>query len=356
MKKSKLFLILLVLLAFGPAAWAQFSGGDGTQANPYKISSSSDWTTLANNVNNGTTYSGVYFKVTDIIYPPATAMIGNSEENSFQGIFDGNGKRIVFMNNAGSNEYAAPFRYVKNATFKRVYVDASEITYIASSGHYIGGLVGHSSGNTNITNCEINIVVGGGQGEGYHGGIVGYVADGVTIINNCLFGGSLTGSSTHCGGFVGWVEGNNDARVILNNCLFKPETVTMSTEGSYTFARSRYDSDVTLNNCYYYQTFGTAQGISSTEGINLGSGWVSNSRPDMSANNLATATITGLPFWYDYTGSAITVSYAVDNADGTSLTEGTHYTAVIKDEDGTEGDGGHRQRHLHADHHRYRHL
>ena len=56
----------------------------------------------------------------------------------------------------------------------------------------------------------------------------------------------------------------------------------------------------------------------------------------MSANNLATATITGLPLWYDYTGSAITVSYAVANADGTSLTEGTHYTAVIKDEDGTE--------------------
>ena len=336
MKKNRLLLILLVLFAFGPAAWAQFSGGDGTQANPYRISSSSDWSQLASNVNSGITYSGVYFKVTDIIYPPATAMIGNSEENSFQGIFDGNGQKIVFMHNAGSNEYAAPFRYVKNATFKRVYVDASDITYIASSGHYIGGLVGHSSGNTNISNCEINIVVGGGQGEGYHGGIVGYVADGVTTIDNCLFGGSLTGSSTHCGGFVGWVEGNNDARVILNNCLFKPETVTMSTEGSYTFVRSRYDSDVTLNNCYYYQTFGTAQGISSTEGVNLGSGWVSNSKPDMSANNLATATITGLPFWYDYTASAITVSYAVANADGTSLTEGTQYTAVIKDENGTE--------------------
>ena len=150
MKKTSI-LFLLALLAFAPMAWAQFSGGDGTQANPYKINSASDWTTLANNVNSGTTYSGVYFKVTDVIYPALT-MIGNSEENSFQGIFDGNGQKIVFMKYAESDEYAAPFRYVKNATIKRVYIDATEVTYIASSGHYTGGLVGHSSGNTNISN------------------------------------------------------------------------------------------------------------------------------------------------------------------------------------------------------------
>ena len=335
MNKIKHFIFLFALVAFGQTAWAQFSGGDGTQANPYKINSSSDWTTLANNVNSGTTYSGVYFKVTDVIYPALT-MIGNSEENSFQGIFDGNGQKIVFMKNAESDEYAAPFRYVKNATIKRVYIDATEVTYIASSGHYTGGLVGHSSGNTNISNCDIKIVVSGTAGEGYHGGIVGCVADGVTTIDNCLFGGTLTGSSTHCGGFVGWVEGNNDARVILNNCLFNPKQVAWGTTGSCTFVRSRYDSDVTLNNCYYTQTFGTAQGFSSAEGVNLGSGWVSNSTPDMSSYNLATATITGLPFWYDYTNSAITISYAVADADGNSLTEGTHYTAVIKDEDGTE--------------------
>ena len=335
MNKIKHFIFLFALVAFGQTAWAQFSGGDGTQANPYKINSTSDWTTLANNVNSGTTYSGVYFKVTDVIYPALT-MIGNSEENSFQGIFDGNGQKIVFMKNAESDEYAAPFRYVKNATIKRVYIDATEVTYIASSGHYTGGLVGHSSGNTNISNCDIKIVVSGTAGEGYHGGIVGCVADGVTTIDNCLFGGTLTGSSTHCGGFVGWVEGNNDARVILNNCLFNPKQVAWGTTGSCTFVRSRYDSDVTLNNCYYTQTFGTAQGFSSAEGVNLGSGWVSNSTPDMSSYNLATATITGLPFWYDYTNSAITISYAVADADGTSLTEGTHYTAVIKDEDGTE--------------------
>ena len=334
MKKTSI-LLLFALLAFAPMAWAQFSGGDGTQANPYKINSASDWTTLANNVNSGTTYSGVYFKVTDVIYPALT-MICNSEENSFQGIFDGNGQKIVFMKYAESDEYAAPFRYVKNATSKRVYIDATEVTYIASSGHYTGGLVGHSSGNTNISNCDIKIVVSGTAGEGYHGGIVGCVADGVTTIDNCLFGGTLTGSSTHCGGFVGWVEGNNDARVILNNCLFNPKQVAWGTTGSCTFVRSRYDSDVTLNNCYYTQTFGTAQGFSSAEGVNLGSGWVSNSTPDMSSYNLATATITGLPFWYDYTNSAITISYAVADADGNSLTEGTHYTAVIKDEDGTE--------------------
>ena len=336
MKKTSI-LILFALLVFAPKVWAQFSGGDGTQANPYRIASSVDWNTLASNVNAGNTYSGVYFKVTDVI-SPASSMIGNSEENSFQGIFDGNGQKIVVSINGQSNDYAAPFRYVKNATFKRVYVDSNQTTLVSSSGHYAGGLVGHSSGNTHISNCELIInVVAVANGELYHGGVVGCVADGVTTIDNCLYNGGFFGNNvTHCGGFVGWVEGNNDARVILNNCLFNPKQVAWGNTGSCTFARSQYDSDVTLNNCYYTETLGTAQGISSAEGVNLGSGWMSNSTPDMSANNLATATITGLPFFYDYTGSAITVSYAVANADGSSLTEGTHYTAVIKDESGME--------------------
>ena len=92
-------LFLFVLLAFGPTAWAQFSGGTGTEADPYQISSIADWNTLSNNVKNGTTYSGQYFILTaDLgtsIDNRITTMVG-TKKHPFQGIFDGNGKSMDF--------------------------------------------------------------------------------------------------------------------------------------------------------------------------------------------------------------------------------------------------------------------
>ena len=82
-------------------AWAW--NGTGTEADPYQISSTADWNTLATNVNNGSqTYSGKYFilmadiTVTETISSgtPAT-MVGTSDSNSFRGTFDGNGHTIT---------------------------------------------------------------------------------------------------------------------------------------------------------------------------------------------------------------------------------------------------------------------
>ena len=104
MKKTAI-LILLALLTFTPMAWAW--NGTGTEADPYQISSTADWNTLAANVNNGSqTYSGKYFilmadiTVTETISSgtPAT-MVGTSDSNSFRGTFDGNGHTITLNYN-----------------------------------------------------------------------------------------------------------------------------------------------------------------------------------------------------------------------------------------------------------------
>ena len=71
-------------------AWAQFSGGSGTQADPYQISSVADWNTLATNVEAGDSYSGMYFTLTEDIDNIET-MVG-SEGKPFSG------QRIVAQN------------------------------------------------------------------------------------------------------------------------------------------------------------------------------------------------------------------------------------------------------------------
>ena len=82
------------------AAWS----GSGTQSNPYLISSKSDFTSLASNVNSGTSYSGKYFQLTaDINFGNAEfSGVGSGsvtdtsggDKYQFAGIFDGNGFEI----------------------------------------------------------------------------------------------------------------------------------------------------------------------------------------------------------------------------------------------------------------------
>ena len=73
-------LMLLIALLTTTTAWAQFSGGSGTQANPYRIATVDDLNQLANNVNSGTKYSNTYFVMTtDITY--SYEGLGDTESN-----------------------------------------------------------------------------------------------------------------------------------------------------------------------------------------------------------------------------------------------------------------------------------
>ena len=87
----KSLLILFALVAFGPTAWAQFSGGTGTEADPYLISSADDWNTLSDNVSNGTHYTGKYFKLTADMH--VTTRV-STKDDSFEGTFDGDGHTL----------------------------------------------------------------------------------------------------------------------------------------------------------------------------------------------------------------------------------------------------------------------
>ena len=135
MKKTAI-LILLALLTFTPMAWAW--NGTGTEADPYQISSTADWNTLATNVNNGSqTYSGKYFilmadiTVTETISSgtPAT-MVGTSDSNSFRGTFDGNGNKVAryqSKHNLINNDYT--YNYDDNGFLTSIVAENDSTFY-----------------------------------------------------------------------------------------------------------------------------------------------------------------------------------------------------------------------------------
>jgi hypothetical protein len=262
-----LILTLIVMLTMAQGAMAAIKGS-GTADDPYLISSTEDWNTFANNVNNGTSYSGQTVKLNADI--SVTTMVG-TWDNSFNGTFDGGGHTLsVTLNN--DSQYGdedayygvAPFRFTNGATIQFLVVTGIVTT---STRKYAAGLIGMTKGGTNtIMNCISSVEIYStinkwGDKDGTHGGFIGK-ASGTVIIINSLFNGQLTTTSDNptinCGGFVGWKDGT----LSISNCLYAPNTtipsgkVAVDDGGSATFSRN----DVTPTNSYYTQTLGTAQG------------------------------------------------------------------------------------------------
>ena len=282
----KLFLIAIALFV-SQSVWAQWSG-NGTQANPYKINDTGDWNTLCDKVYNGNTYSGKYFELTNDI--TVSRCIGanhnrkpkiiDSKDNItyfFKGNFNGAGHTITLTNlhsldntDKDKNKYLAPFRFVDDVTIENLHVTGT----ITASDKYAGGIVGNGE-DCNIKSCRSSVnIISSVNGDGSHGGLVGYAKADV-YITDCLFDGSLEGPDTKCwGGFTGWAKSKN---LSITRCLFNPTDVNVKDNGNKTFYRS--NSSPSANGHYYKQVLGTAQGTNASGMSNnelldaLGSNW-----------------------------------------------------------------------------------
>ena len=235
------------------------------------ISSADDWNAFADNVNNGTSYSGKTVKLANDI--SVTTMVG-SADHSFQGTFDGQGHTLTVSYDT-SEDFCGPFRYTYGATIKNLTTAGT----ISTSNIRAGGVVGRNgTGNLTLNNVNSSVTINSSyNGSAYHGGLVAYAIN--ATIKDCAFTGSLLGAdSDHCGGLLGQKANTNGSQATFTNCLFDPTEVTVGTGSSYTFGAGDTDK-VSTSNCYYTQTLGNAQGTDAssmsaeTLADNLGSGW-----------------------------------------------------------------------------------
>ena len=125
----KFFLVALCFWAFTNKAMGQgYSGGSGTENDPYLISSKADMEALANAVNNGNNYSqGKYFLLTQDITEVIVTVIG-FYGCYFAGTFDGGGHSIntnisVSMSHYSDNYFVGVFGNIRGATIKNLKVN-----------------------------------------------------------------------------------------------------------------------------------------------------------------------------------------------------------------------------------------
>ena len=265
---------IALLFAVAQGAWSLTTqnalAGSGTETDPYLIGSVNDWCTLASSVEAGNTYANKVFKMTaDINLGDCQVMIGTSD-NPFGGNFDGQGHTLT-IHYVSTEDYCAPFRCImqNEILLQNLHVTGT----INTSGKYAGGIIGRdrSFGTTiyfqhfhNLwSSVEITSTV---VGEGFHGGLAGRLASHPNFIN-CLFDGSLLGTTTtKCGGMLGLFDSSNYS-CYVQSCIYNPKEQTVSDEGSATFVVGGGEYRVFFvgesywpGDALYMRTLGEAQG------------------------------------------------------------------------------------------------
>lgn len=212
-------------------AAAAFAGGTGTKADPYQIATAEQLALLAADVNSGAvskTHTKEYFKLMDNIDLSAhvwtpigyeSCSSGGGSAQSFQGYFDGNGKKITGLyvderegDKDGKNRSAGLFGVIasigseepiiQNLTVENGTVFAGDGNANSDEWYGAGLLIGrinpmHGTAYAVIKNCTVSGTVSSTKNA------AGLVGDSNYIhFENCTADVKVNGYST-AGGFVG---------------------------------------------------------------------------------------------------------------------------------------------------------
>ncbi|NDW08472.1 MBG domain-containing protein [Dysgonomonas sp. 520] len=250
--KKLLLSISLCFLIGGNVVAQTYSGGDGSEDNPFLISSKTDMETLATTVNSGNSYAGKYFLLTKSLTEEndtVTTIVGTSSANCFSGVFDGKEHKIAIRIEMLSNNniHCGLFGNVRNAHIKNISVIGS-ISYSSNSYSYVGGICGYAYSSI-ITNCYNMAIVSYSSSSyySYAGGICGY-ANSATIITGCYNTGNISSNShsnsnySYAGGICGYV---NSSTVTDSHNSGK-----VSSHSSLAGGICGYTDSATVSNCH----------------------------------------------------------------------------------------------------------
>jgi len=253
-----------------------FSGGLGTEENPYKIATKEDLIALSN-YTNGTNvpspltaahFRGAYYQQTENInFTGKVTLKPICNESSFTGTYNGNGKSLTRFKIESDKAQTGLFGKVAGGTVKNLTMDGSSGTedFTVNGKAQTGAVIGVLSNNGNIENCTVKkvFVTSTETGNTNSGGVVG-AANNATIKNCSITSNSkVTGSGNAVGGIVGCVWNT----VTIENCV----AVKTAVEAQYLVGGivGKAEGEITIKNCYS-NTNVTATGTTASAGGKVG--------------------------------------------------------------------------------------
>ena len=292
-----------------------YSGGSGTELDPWKISSVADLQLLANTINDGKAtgfdadsanignYYGYYFKqtadidLTGVSWEP----IGYSGSYYFAGNYDADGHSITNAVSTGKVDpdgfaTAGIFGWVAFGSVENLHVKNANFVATGQNNYsYVGGIAGLCY-ESSIKNCSVvdsSMESKRDENNNCAGSIVGYSYNGT--FEKCAAENNRVTSMAYAGGFVGeQADKKNVGKSTFTNCYTANCTVTAKTDktNGLSFAGG-FVGHVTRNaltvvNCYVYgATLSTAGSLAQTvlqkTGVFAGDLW--NGKPTIDATN-----------------------------------------------------------------------
>lgn len=275
-------MIFCVPMGVFAAEAPSFSGGTGTQGDPWLIASQADLTALAEFLNSGNAATfdtenagignchGYYFKQTaDIDLTGVTGEpIGYSGSYYFAGNYDGGGHSITNAVSTGKVDpdgYATAgiFGWVAFGSVENLHVKNANFVATGQNNYsYVGGIAGVCYGSS-IKNCSVensSLESRRNNNNNCAGSIVGYSTGGT--FEKCAAENNQIRTMAYGGGFVGEVDDDPDygagnstfTNGYVANCTVISETDdSQGTSFSGGFAGEITDSTLTIQNCYVYQ-------------------------------------------------------------------------------------------------------
>ena len=222
MKKifTNIFVLALLMSISQFAAAQSFSGGAGTETDPYQISNAEDIKQLSYDVEYGqNNYAGMYFLMTNDIdmsgvtdYRP----IGNNfdgDVHAFSGVFNGDGHKVFNLKAEWEDlGFVGLFGIIMNARIENLTLASSNIYGDLS----VGGIVGVCMMDNVISNCHTTSDVTVGVRKFYIAGICGGTLIGGangSVIKDCTNGARVIGCVGYSAGILG-TNGQNNTQVL----------------------------------------------------------------------------------------------------------------------------------------------
>ena len=222
----------------------------------YTIASKADWKAFCDIVKSG--QNAVDAKMTcNIDLGSEINMVGD-DNNKYSGTFDGQNHTLK-LDWSNTNGVLAPFYNVENATIRNLRTEGN----IKSSYSNLSGLILVVSGKTTITNCVSNVNITSSRKSGscdMAGMALSITYGAVVTFTDCIVKGKFNKTFEEALFFVSGFSKQQDGTCTFNNCLYLGDNVP---GGGHTFARYSYFG-TTLNNCYYLNACGNAQGTKIT--------------------------------------------------------------------------------------------
>ena len=220
-----------------------------TEKDYYEIASKADWIEFSNIVYDG--QNAVDAKMTaDVDLGGDIKTIGDGV-HKYSGTFDGQGHTLTLNWDAGTAHWKSPFYSVDGCTINKLRVKGS----IKSDGKGHAGLIQNAYGTVAISGCtsDVDITCGYSTDACSAAGMIQWVGGEAKVtFTDCLVKGSINAKEAGRKGMAGFVY-NQNGTCTFNNCLYLG--TNNATAGSNTFTYN-----ATLNNCYYLNACGDAQG------------------------------------------------------------------------------------------------